>query len=90
MSFVLQGGSMAAGLGDVRTRLHQQMNGEGKEASAEDEEHHHQQHEQQEQAHAKDPVFVGQDEKNSASVDSKGDSSPVVTPVHETSEADLD
>ena len=83
---------MAAGLGDVRTRLHQQMNGEGKEASAEDEEdHHHQEQEQQqEQAHAKDPVYVGKDEKNSASEGSKGDSSPVVTPVHETSEADLD
>lgn len=80
---------MSAGLGDVRTRLHQQMNGEGKEASAEDEEHHHQE-QHQEQAHAKDPVFVGKDEKNSASEGSKGDSSPVVTPVHETSEADLD
>ena len=80
---------MAAGLGDVRTRLHQQMNGEGKEPSPEDEEHHHQA-QQQEQAHAKDPVFVGKEEKNSASEGSKGDTSSVVTPVHETSEADLD
>ena len=34
--FISKGGSMAAGLGDVKTRLHNQMSGAGAEAKTED------------------------------------------------------
>jgi len=87
---------MAAGLGDVRTRLHQQMNGEGKEPSSpEDEEAHAHHHQEQQQQKQQESAYASasadhKEQKNNASEGSKGDSSPVVTPVHETSEADLD
>ncbi len=80
---------MAAGLGDVRTRLHQQMNGEGKEPSNPEEDEEAQAKQQARSAYASTSADHKED-KHGGKEGSKEDSSPVVIPVHETTEADLD
>lgn len=73
-SFIAKGGSMAAGLGDVKTRLHNQMNGEG--AGAEGKEEHREEGKNDDAKH----TASGSGSASASNAESKAEPPVVVVP----------